>query len=82
NAVPALIRHLQPTYRTGVVDASGRLLEQDENRDVRIAAADALRHYKTLEVSRALVTMLDQREFGVSWQCRQSLQVLTSKDFY
>jgi hypothetical protein len=51
-----------------------------ESRDIRIAAADALRYYKTLEVARTLVNTLDQREFGVSWQSRQSLKVLTGKD--
>ncbi|MCC7349936.1 MAG: HEAT repeat domain-containing protein [Phycisphaerales bacterium] len=53
---------------------------EDENKDVRIAAADALRHYKSLEVARTLVGVLQQREFGVAWQARKSLVQLTGHD--
>jgi HEAT repeat protein len=52
-----------------------------ENRDVRIAAADALRHYGNIEVARALVNQLGEREFGVAWQSRESLKKLTGRDF-
>ncbi len=52
----------------------------NENRDLRIAAADALRHYSRLDVARALVLTLNQREFSVSWQARRSLRVLTGVD--
>jgi hypothetical protein len=51
-----------------------------EPRDVRIAAADALRHYKTIEVERTLVGQLSGKEFGVAWQSRMSLVKLTGKD--
>ena len=64
NAVPALIR---------------TLTRADETRDVRIAAADALRHYPSLEVARALVAQLSGRDFGVAWQARQSLRHLTGE---
>jgi hypothetical protein len=64
-AVPALVK---------IVD------DRQQNRDVRIAAADAMRHYKQLEVARALVITLGQRDFGVAWQSRQSLVTLTGKD--
>jgi hypothetical protein len=53
----------------------------DESRDVRIWAADALRHYRTIEVARTLAGQLDKREFGVAWQSRKSLVVLTNNDF-
>ena len=52
----------------------------DEDKDVRIAAADALRHYKKLEVARGLVSMLGERDFGVAFQARKSLKRLTGRD--
>ena len=51
-----------------------------ETHDVRIAAADALRHYRRLDVARALVGVLDERDFGLSWQARQSLRAMTGRD--
>ena len=39
-----------------------------ESKDVRIAAADALRQYRTLDVARVLVTYLNETDFGVAWQ--------------
>jgi HEAT repeat protein len=54
--------------------------DANENKDVRIAAADALRHYRRNEVARALVALLNDRDFGVSWQARQSLRALTGRD--
>jgi hypothetical protein len=64
-AVPALLRTLS---------------NRDENRDVRIAAADALKHYRTLTVARALVAVLSDRDFAVSWQARKSLKYLFNRD--
>jgi hypothetical protein len=54
----------------------------NENRDVRIAAADALRHYKSLDVARTLIGQLSSREFGLAWQSRRSLRNLTGKDLH
>lgn len=52
-----------------------------EDRDVRIAAADALRHYKQLEVARALANQLGEAgDFSVAWQARRSLRELTGRD--
>ncbi len=51
-----------------------------EPRDVRIAAADALKHYRALDAARALVDTLDSRDFGVAWQSRRSLIRLTGRD--
>ncbi len=53
-----------------------------EDRDVRIAAAHALRFYRNLDVARALVSVLNGREFGVAWQARHSLVTLTGKDLH
>jgi HEAT repeat protein len=52
-----------------------------EDTDVRIAAADALRHYRTKEVTSALVASLNERDFSVAWQARQSLRALTGADY-
>ena len=49
--------------------------------DVRIACAEALRNYHTTEAMRALVDELDDADFGVAWQARQSLELLTGQDF-
>lgn len=53
----------------------------EEPRDIRIAAAEALRHYKQLDVARALVSKLNERDFGVAWQARRSLRRMTQHDF-
>jgi len=54
----------------------------DEDRDVRIAAAQALDRYKKLEVARALTSRLGEKDFSVAWQARRSLRRLTGKDFH
>ena len=54
----------------------------EEDRDVRIAAAEALRYYKTVEVARALIPRLSEREFGVAWQARRSLRRITGRDHH
>ncbi|MGN6725020.1 MAG: HEAT repeat domain-containing protein [Tepidisphaeraceae bacterium] len=54
----------------------------NENLDVRIAAADALRNCKSLEVARALVNVLNDRDFALSWQSRQSLRAMTGGDMH
>ena len=51
-----------------------------ETMDVRIAAAEALRHYKRIEVARALVAALDDRDFAVAWQARRSLYRMMRTD--
>ncbi|HEV8606151.1 MAG TPA: HEAT repeat domain-containing protein [Tepidisphaeraceae bacterium] len=66
SAASPLIRHLD---------------SPDENVDVRIACADALRLYRTSEVAQALVRAMRERNFGVSWQARKSLQLMTGQDF-
>jgi hypothetical protein len=53
----------------------------EENRDVRIAATDALKYYRTLEIARVLSGLLADGDFSVAWQARRSLVFLTHKDF-
>ena len=58
-----------------------KLLRQgDESKDVRIAAADALKHHRNLEVARALVSLLSDRDFGIAWQSHRSLRDMTGRD--
>lgn len=57
------------------------LNNQAENRDVRVAAADALKHYRTLAVARALSAVLTEKNFVIAWQARRSLQYLTTRDY-
>jgi len=83
-AAPVLIQHLQPRYVTGRQVRKGSDFgpeQRDESKDVRIAAADALKHYRAIDVARALAAELDQREFAIAWQSRLSLMRLTNKDF-
>jgi HEAT repeat protein len=56
------------------------LTSDTEIADVRIAAAEALRHYKRIEVARALIAALTDRDFGVAWQARRSLHRLMETD--
>jgi hypothetical protein len=53
-----------------------------ENKDLRIAAADALKRYRDLGAARALVNALEGKDFGVAWQARHSLVTLTGKDLH
>jgi hypothetical protein len=53
----------------------------DISPDVRIACAEALRNYATSDVVVALVDLLDNRDFSVAWQARQSLELLTGQDY-
>lgn len=55
--------------------------DANEDRDVRIAAAEALNHYRKIEVARALTSRLNERDFSVAWHARRSLRRLTGKDF-
>lgn len=52
----------------------------EENRDVRVWSADALKHYRTIEVARALIGLLNGRDFSVAWQAHRSLVVITGTD--
>jgi HEAT repeat protein len=59
-----------------------RVQDAQETTDVRIAAADALRSFRKPEVAQALIGVLRDRNFGVAWQARQSLLLMTGKDFH
>jgi hypothetical protein len=55
--------------------------DAEPSADVRIACAEALRNFHTVEVMRDLTEELDDQDFGVAWQARQSLELLTGQDF-
>ncbi len=67
-AIPLLVAHLNGTA-------------PEPSVDVRIACADALRCYHTHDAMEALADELGDQEFGVAWQARQSLELLTGQDF-
>ncbi len=56
-------------------------MQLDISRDVRLSCADALRNFKDQEAAKALVNALSDRDFGIAWQARQSLALLTGQDF-
>lgn len=52
----------------------------EEDLDTRIAAIDALRHYRSLETQRLLVSQLNSTNFALAWQARRSLYLQTGND--
>jgi hypothetical protein len=78
-AVAVLTRHMNGTIE--VRGESGRLEAQQEDRDVRVACADALRNFATKDVARSLVEVLKDKQFEVSYQARKSLILLTGHDY-
>jgi hypothetical protein len=58
-----------------------RLGSAEPSVEVRIACADALRCYRTHDAMQALAEELGDQEFGIAWQARQSLELLTGQDF-
>lgn len=63
-------------------DALLRLLnDPEEDKDARIAAASALKFYPRLDVARALVAVLPERNFAVAWEARRSLRRITGVDY-
>jgi hypothetical protein len=82
--VPVRLEACKALYRVPDPDAIDPLLRilnsPEEDRDVRIAAAEALGRYKRLEVARALVSMLSNRDFALAWQSRRSLKFMFGRD--
>jgi hypothetical protein len=78
DAIPGLLEVLGGTR--SIMTADGRRTVVAESKDVRIAAADALRQYRTIDVARQLISYLNEQDFGVAWQSRQSLIRLTGQD--
>ena len=53
---------------------------RDESKDVRAAAALALRHYREIEVVRTLISALSDESFTVQYQARRARGQLTGRD--
>lgn len=81
SAVPVLLKHLAAQFE--LARSTGPLASEsiEESIDVRVACAEALRSFRTIEVGQALVRMLRDRNFSVAWQARKSLNFMTGKDF-
>jgi HEAT repeat protein len=77
-AAKALANIPDPRAATGLMKLLG---DEHENRDVRLACADALREYRTSEVAQSLIRVLNGQDFGVAWQARQSLNLMTGQDY-
>ena len=75
----ALVNQPDPSATEGLIRLVTRA---EEDRDVRIAAADALGYYRRLEVARALTPRLAEHDFSVAWQARRSLCRLTGRDYF
>jgi HEAT repeat protein len=58
-----------------------KTLREDDDSDVRSAAAFALGQYANEDVFQGLVGALDDRKFGVVHSARRSLKLLTGYDF-
>lgn len=56
------------------------LKDRNEDQDVRIAAADALRCYRDSMVARALIEALGYRNFGIVHEAHQSLRFIAGED--
>ncbi|MCS7033428.1 MAG: HEAT repeat domain-containing protein [Phycisphaerae bacterium] len=54
--------------------------DEREDRDVRMAAVQALGNHRRMDVARELVSLLNHRDFSLAWQARQSLQAITTAD--
>lgn len=80
SALAPLIKHLQERAEIRI-SFTDRFELRDEHPDVRIACADALRNFNNTESANALVRVLRDRNFGLSYQARQSLRLITGKDF-
>ena len=78
-AIPALLKHMNPII--DVRSESGRLEAVQESRDVRVACADALRNFHNRDVTTALIDVLRDKDFEVSWQARKGLVLMTGHDF-
>jgi hypothetical protein len=83
----------EPLVRLQAADALGNVpdasttddliekMQDDPSPDVRIACTDALRNFYEGKVISALIAVLDDRNFAVAWQARQSLALLSGQDY-
>lgn len=72
---------LQKIHGQAAIEPLTNLLKQDQDQDVRQAAAIALGQYPTLAVFNQLVGALDDHSYTVVDAAHQSLRILTGYDF-
>ncbi len=73
---------LQRLHDPSVADVMWqRLVDENEEEEVRVELAIGLGQYPTDAVFQALVLGVDQRELAINLACLDSLQTLTGKDF-
>jgi len=78
----AAARGLQRLHNPAVVDVIWKkLVDIEEDADVRVELAIALGQYPRDDVFQALCTALDQRELTVNLAAADSLRLLTAQDF-
>jgi hypothetical protein len=78
----AAAKGLQRVHAPGVADSMWkRLVDADEDSDVRVELAIALGQYPRDDVFQALCTALDQRELAVNLAAADSLRLLTAVDY-
>lgn len=77
-AVKAIANIPDPKAVPGLMKITG---DEQQKRDVRIASADALRCYQQSDVAQSLIRVLSDPDYGLAWQARQSLNLMTAKDF-
>jgi hypothetical protein len=53
----------------------------NETINVRLAAVDALHHYRDAGAARALANLIGSKDFGIAWQARRSLRAMTGADY-
>ena len=57
------------------------MLNRDTESEIRGRAAEALGNYQNRRAVQALISALDDDDFGVIYQAEQSLRKLTGEDF-
>ena len=72
---------LQRIHHPGAVGPLMEVMKNDEDADVRMAAADALGQYARPAVFDALVGMLTDANYGVARSAASSLRTLTGQSF-
>lgn len=73
---------LQRLHNPAVIEPIWKkLIDENEDADVRAELATALGQYPTEDAFQSLVSVLDARELVVNERARQSLKTMTAQDF-
>ena len=86
NDKDALVRREGVTIMAGRTDVASlerllKLLDNDDDREVRSGAAEALANYNDRRSMRGLIRALTDDEFSVSYRARESLVKLAEVDY-